>query len=418
MSRQSRFKWVVCMMACVIVLALFSPGAEAIGVTPGRTTLDFEPGLERSVTFTIVNNEHLEFNALVYVEGDLKDHVTLEKNIVEFRETDNSKPFTYRVKLPEKIEKPGDHWAKIVVMQLPPGMESEKLEGQFVIATTAVIHQLRVKVPYPGKYADIGLEIQEAEPNETVTFFVKVYNLGKEKIYKAHATIDILGPTNERIYTLESEDISIEPKKTGEIIIPWKADVHPGVYQAVVTLNYDGKVASTRKNFGVGTLRIEVLGVKVRNFVLGQVAKFEIEIRNLWNQRVEDVYAEMEITNQNGDRVANFKSASSDIEPLQRATLYAYWDTEGVERGTYDAKLVLHYADKTTTKLLKAYVELESLETEIIGVTARAVRKKGEPGPGTNMLVPLVLILVFINIGWFFYFRRRGKSMQTRFISQ
>ncbi len=410
---QNRFKGLVALLTILLALCLVPVNVSAIGVTPGRTTVDFEPSLEKTVTFTIINNEHKEFRALIYAEDDLKDYITAEKNIVEFSETDDSKPFTYKVKLPEKIEKPGDHWAKIVVMEMP----SEAEEGeQIVMATTAVIHQLRVRVPYPGKYADLDLVIHEAEPNETVTFFVKIYNLGTENIYKASATIDILGPTNERISIIESEEIAVDSKKTGEIIVPWKANVNPGMYHAVVTVNYDEKVASIGKNFGVGTLRIEVIDIKVRSFVLGGIAKFEINVENKWNQKISSVYAEMIINDLEGDQVASFKSASVDVEALKRSTLYAYWDTEGVEKGTYEGRLILHYAGKTTEKMLKAYIELESITTEIVGVTARAITTKGERGPGVDVLVPIVIILIMINVGWFFYFRRRGKgSRQTTF---
>ncbi len=397
------------MLALVAVFSCAAANAAAIGLTPGRTTIDFEPNMEKTVTFTIINNEHKNFNALVYAEGDLKDYVALGKNIVEFKETDNTKEFSYAVKLPDKIDKPGDHWAKIIVMEMPPGTEAEKLEGQFVIATTAVVHQLRVKVPYPGKYADLDMVVQEAEPGQTATFFVKLYNLGTEDIYKAFATIDILGPTNEKIAMLESDEIALESKKGGELIIPWKADVNPGTYHAVATVNYDGKIGTVEKNFGIGALRIEVVDVQVRNFVLGGIAKFEINVENKWNQKVDGVYAEVVMSDQKGDTVASFKSASVDVDALQRSTLYAYWDTQGIEKGAYEAKLVLHYAGKTSEKVMKTYVELESIETDIVGLTAKVITSKGGVGPGTEILVPLVLILVFINAGWFFYFRRRKK---------
>jgi methionine-rich copper-binding protein CopC len=279
-----------------------------------------------------------------------------------------------------------------------------------VLATTAVVHQLRVRVPYPGKYADLDLVVNEAEPNESVNFFVKVFNLGTENIYKAFATVDILGATNEKIATVESETIAVDSKKTGEMTIPWKAEVNPGMYHAVVTVNYDGEVRKIEKNFAVGAMRIELLDVKVRNFVLGGIAKFEINMENKWNQKIEGVFADMLMSNQKGDQIASFKSSAIDVEPLQRATLYAYWDTEGVEKGAYDTKLVLHYGDKTSEKLLKTNVNLESIETEIVGITAKVITAKGGTvGPGADILVPLVLVLVFINVGWFFYFRRKKK---------
>ncbi|MCK5022637.1 MAG: hypothetical protein KAS04_00545, partial [Candidatus Aenigmarchaeota archaeon] len=68
------------------------------------------------------------------------------------------------------------------------------------------------------------------------------------------------------------------------------------------------------------------------------------------------------------------------------------------------------YEGRTTEKELKTYITLENIETEIVGVTARAISRR-EPGssPGVDLLVPIVFILIFINVGWFFYFKRRKK---------
>ncbi|MEM5871723.1 MAG: hypothetical protein QW051_02510 [Candidatus Aenigmatarchaeota archaeon] len=393
----------------IVISSFLLPNVEAIGLTPGRTTLDFEANAEKTITFTIINNEHKEFNAVVYAEDELKDYVGIEKNIIEFKETDNSKDFTLTFKMPERIDTPGDHWAKIIVMELPKETDIKKIEGQIVTATMAVIHQIKVKVPYEGKYINLETTIEEASPGGTVVFFVKIYNLGTEKIYKAKATVDILGPTNEKIDTIESESISVDSKSVGEVVLPWVANVNPGKYHAVITVNYDGNIAKTEKNFAVGALLIEVLDVKVRNFVLGEIAKFEISIENKWNEKIPNVYGEMIINNERGDTVAKLKSASVDIGPLQRSTLYIYWDTEGIEKGIYEARLVLHYAEKTSEKRIKTIVSLENIETEIIGITAKAVTAKGGVGPGVDLLVPLVIILIFINVGWFFYLRRRKR---------
>ncbi len=407
MLKQNRLNLIVAVIVIVIVLAMLPVNAQAIGITPGRATMDFEPNKEGQVTFTILNNERKEFRALVYAEGDLMDYITSDKNIVDFTESDESKKFTYSYKLPAEIDQPGDHWAKIVVMEMPPeGAQT----GQVVMATTAVIHQLRVKVPYPGKYADLDLVIHESGPDEDTTFFVKIYNVGDEDILKASAIVDILGPTNEVIASIESEEISIESKKRGEVIVPWKANVNPGRYHAVVTVNYDEKVGVVEKTFEIGALRVDVLDISVNNFVLGGIAKFEINMENKWNQKIDDIFAEIIITSQDGDNIANFKSASTSLDALRRGILYAYWDTEGVDKGAYEGKIILHYEGRTTEKELKTYITLENIETEIVGVTARAISRR-EPGssPGVDLLVPIVFILIFINVGWFFYFKRRKK---------
>lgn len=408
MSRQNRFRLLSCIAAFLLVLGLSAVTAGAIGVTPGRKTVDFAPDLHERARFTILNNEHKKFNALVYAEGYMSGYVDIGEEIVVFEESDNSKEVEYSIDLPSEMKDPGDHWAKIVVMEMPPGLEEEDIEGEVVIATTAVIHQLRVKVPYPGKFARLDLSVNEGEPGEETTFFVKVSNLGEEDIHKAYATIDILGPTNEVIATLESEEINVDSRERGEIIIPWKANVEAGRYHAVATVNYDGEVGVVEKNFAVGALKIDVLKIEVNNFRLGGVAKFEISVENKWNQRIDDVYAEMIINDDKGNRIASFKSASVDVEPLKRSSLYSYWDTEGVDKGKYEGRLLLHYAGKTTEKTLKTYITIDDIETEIVGVTARAITRSGAAaGPGADLLVPLVVILVFINLGWFLYFRRR-----------
>ena len=94
MLPQSSHRVFALTLGLVIFLLLSIYNASAIGVTPARKTLQFEPGLEQTVTFKILNNEHKDFTAYVYAEGDLKEYVTAEKNIIEFKESDDSKPFT------------------------------------------------------------------------------------------------------------------------------------------------------------------------------------------------------------------------------------------------------------------------------------------------------------------------------------
>ena len=161
----------------LLFLMLLSSNVSAIGVSPGRTTLDFEPSLEITQKINILNKDHKRFNAMIYVEGELKDNVILDENLIEFTEKEDKKKLGFKFRMPERIEKPGDHWAKIFIMEMPADKDIEELQGSFVFATTAVVHQVRVKVPYPGKYAELDMVITDTEPLKPVTFYVKVHNL-------------------------------------------------------------------------------------------------------------------------------------------------------------------------------------------------------------------------------------------------
>jgi hypothetical protein len=432
MSKQSRSKgkWNLVLAALVAVLICMSSAtvASALGVTPGRKTIDFVPGIETTGSFTIKNNDNKAFTAYIYVEGALKDYITFDQQVISFEESESAKGFTYKVKLPERLDPPGDHWGKIVVMELPPDWESsivgtslasisdktvglieymEDNDNTQVVATVAVIHQVRVKVPYPGKYMRFDLTVQEAVPNESVKFVVKMYNLGKEDIAKAQATIEILGPTNEVIAAIETEAKAVKSMERGELIAVWKAQVNPGMYHAKVTVRYDGETGGAEKNFYVGNMLVDVLGVSVKDFRLGGIAKFDIEADSKWNQPIPGVYAHMVVNDQQENKVADFKSASVDMEPFERTHLYAYWDTEGVLEGDYISRLTLHYAGRKTEREIKTRVGLDAIRTEILGVSVGAVTAEGPAGLEQYPMIMLVAVLIAINLGWFLYFRKR-----------
>jgi len=399
----------VILAAMAISLSVASGSALAIGITPGGTTIDFKPGLEKEVPFTIINNEHKDMDVVVYVkEGPYSDWVALYDTIMTFSSDDDSKGSKYSVRLPQSVEKPGTHQVDIVAMELPKEKEGG---GAFVGATTAVVTQLLVRVPYPGKYATLDLAVSEAQAGEPVNFFVKARNLGTEDISNAKATLDILGPTNEKIATLESGESGIGAKSMKEFKLTWTGQTNPGVYHAVVTLRYDGKVTTAEKNFAVGNLYIDVLSIDVKDFRLGGVAKFNINIENKWNDKITGVYGNLIIEDDNGQSVADVKTASTDVGALERKEIYAYWDTEGVKVGDYDARFILHYSGRTTEKDLKTHVEVSDIRVDIMGLGAGAVTVETTGAGGTsNMIMLLVVALIGINAGWFFYFRRRSEQ--------
>ena len=81
-----------------------------------------------------------------------------------------------------------------------------------------------------------------------------MFNVGKDDIAKASATIEILGPTNEVIGRIDTADASIKSLQKGELIGTWEADTNPGMYHAVATVRYDGEVGTLEKNFYVWDL--------------------------------------------------------------------------------------------------------------------------------------------------------------------
>ena len=69
----------------------------ALGITPGRTSVDFSPDFEKEVTFSVVNTEGKDMDIAFSVEGDLADYVNISNEVVSFSSEEGSKSFKYRL---------------------------------------------------------------------------------------------------------------------------------------------------------------------------------------------------------------------------------------------------------------------------------------------------------------------------------
>ena len=396
----------VLIIAAIILILVLSQNVIAIGISPGRVTLDFESGMHKEIQLKIINNEHKDMRVMLGVMGELADHITLNKKSLEFTSEESEKTFTYTVDLPEKLLA-GEHEAKIAAAELPPeGVE----EGIYIGATIVVTSQLIVKVPYPYKYAKIRLSVGKADVNKTTSFYVEVENLGEQDLVNMQASIEILSATNQKIAVLKTNTKTIAAKTRGELIARWKADVNPGNYRAIATLVYDeGKIASSEMIFSVGSLKVEVIDISVRNFRLGEIAKFDIVVENKWSEEVKNVYARLQIQDENNNLIANVKTPSIDLQPLSRGVLNAYWDTAGVQEGSYSGKLFLNYANQVIEKELKTKITLNSIEIEIVGVGITAKATAVERGR-QDLIAILIIVLIVINIAWFIYFKKLEKN--------
>jgi hypothetical protein len=163
------------------------------------------------------------------------------------------------------------------------------------------------------------------------------------------------------------------------------------------------------KQFNVGQRLLELQGIEVNDFSLGEIAKFEILVENKWSDAIVGTFAQMLIYNTKGDVMADFKSATYDIPPLEKALMVAFWDTAGVGQGTYDSSVLLNYGEKTQQQDLK--LEVKNNEINVIGVGYVISREDGGGIFGgstlTIVLITVISVLVIINLLWFLFLRKR-----------
>ena len=162
------------------------------------------------------------------------------------------------------------------------------------------------------------------------------------------------------------------------------------------------------QNFDIGKLYIDVKGINVGEFSLGQVAVLDILLESKWNERIKNVYGEISVFDSDGSELPSIKTASIDLEANSEGILKAYWDTSDLKVGKYNLNLLVHYNDRVTEKLVETEVNIDSIRTNL-GFTAEVTAGSGIGRD--NLLVILVLVLVAINIAWFvFFMRKKWKS--------
>ena len=379
---------------------------SSLGITPARTTIDFEPGLSRTIDFDIINSGGNDMSLVIATQGDLGDYISVPSGDLSISSNEGSKTFSYSLNLPSKLE-PGLHTGEVVVINLP----EESFSGEaYVRATLAVITQVYVYVPYPGKYAEARLNIVNADKGDEVNFIIPIVSLGEFDLTSVKANVDIYNKGGEKVDSFNTNDISVPAGEKKEIIHKWKADVPIGEYRAEASLIYDEGTISLEGTFSIGSRDLELQEISVDSFSLGEIAKLEMLIENKWSEPISDAYIETQILNNKGDVVSEFKSASYDVEPLKKQTFVSYWDTAGVLVGNYETILSIKYGDKSSTKRLEFQVDKNKLT--ILGL-GYVISEGGEEGGMSSLviiLIGVIGILVLINLLWFLLLRKRLKK--------
>ncbi len=393
----------------ILIVAIFSSSVYGIGMTPARTTIPFESGLELEKSFTILNQNGEELNIVIYVQGDLASNIYLNENSLTILPSEESKQINYKVKLPSSLQ-PGQNAGEIVVMNLP---KSSGTSQAFVGAAVSVIHQVHVNVPYPGKYAEADLNVIDANQNEDVVVVIPVFSRGEHDLVSVRANVDIYNQLNEKISSFYTSDISINSGERKEIVHKWKADVPIGKYIAKVALMYDGQTINLEKVFRVGQQELDLQSIEVRNFNLGDIAKFEMLIENKWSEPMKGVYTEMQIFDSKNQLISEVKSASYDFDPMSKQVLLSYWDTAGIREGDYETKFFLRYGSSSMQKNLQFKVSNSELRVIGLGYVISSEDAGSEGGNNSNIITILVVgivLLVLMNLLWFMMLRKKLKK--------
>ncbi|MBN2330691.1 MAG: hypothetical protein JXC85_02650 [Candidatus Aenigmarchaeota archaeon] len=332
----------------VLIMALsllISPvNGSALGLSPSSFVLDFEPNLNKTFFISVRSTKDLD----IYVKGDLQEYFKVEKTFLDC--PCNLEPFRVDINLPEKLDRPGIHETRVGVIETIPS------EGGTIGARAAFEGVYIFKVPYPGRYVKIDLKADSVKVGDTVSFLVTANSAGTENV-TGTLKLEIFDSNGVKKATLYSDNNFVESKKSIEIRLSWDTEgMVEGIYTAKATFEYGGdEPAVMEKGFRVGDILIRIIDVLNNETVEDEIAKFVVKVESFWNSRINDVYAALDVR-KDGRNVGESKSSNVNVEPWSVEDMNIYWDTSGIEPGTYDAIITVYYQNKTAEKTIETKI--------------------------------------------------------------
>jgi len=304
---------------------------EGLGISPSKQYVDYVPNLEYVKTFTITTS--LDDNIEMYAKGAFSEFVIFDKK--EFMGTNDVK---ITLVLPDNVETPGEN---VLII----GAREKSLGSATIAAVTAVQIPIVVRVPYPGKYVEIELSVNDVNIGEEALFNVQAINRGKEAI---HSNVDITlnDLDGNEIEKLNLGSRSMEPLETFNFkYVLNTSKYEPADYNAVALVDYGGFLVSDEKIFRIGNLLVNIVNYS-SIIVKDGIRPYFIDIESRWNYPIEGVFAEVYVSNEEKELIS-FLTPSARISSWEKSRITGYLDTSKLEVGKYDSKIVLSYGNET-----------------------------------------------------------------------
>jgi hypothetical protein len=131
-----------------VVLITLAVPAAAIGISPGRITIDWQLGLQQQVKFAVFNNGAEAETFELQTSGESGNWLTLPVSEITLAAGER-RDIVAALELPATL-KPGKHEGGIVVVEKVPSAAA-------VGARIGVEGQVWVTVPYPPQWVDVKL---------------------------------------------------------------------------------------------------------------------------------------------------------------------------------------------------------------------------------------------------------------------
>ena len=335
-------KFIFNLLSVFTLLVLTVSLVSALGISPAKKIVDFEDGLNFESEFKVVNTLDRFTKVSIGVEGELSKYVVLEKGNILSLEANKETIVKYSLNIPKTLSKNDISQGNNDIYFT--AREIVDLKENLIGTSVGLISLLRVKVPHDTKYISSDFYIYEGDVGSNTIFVIPVENLGVENLSKVSVALNIHDGQNT-IDELKSKSIPIVTGERKEIRLVWSTEVNPGEYFVNVILEYDSKINEFEDKFIVEGRKMSINDLIVGE-VLGDAVKFEVTVKNIWNEELNNVYAEISVYDLNNLLISSFVTSKESISKRKEGKFTGHIDVGDLEEGEYITKLRVHYGNK------------------------------------------------------------------------
>ncbi|MBW2993770.1 hypothetical protein KY317_04310 [Candidatus Woesearchaeota archaeon] len=387
--------------SCAIILLIFfilifPDVVLAVGISPFDFETNMRYGESQTFQFYAVNTMNYPMNIEITAGSEyLSEFTVLEHNLL-YVQPNEWKPFTVIINYPSEPLNPGIHSFKVSVTE-------KREETGMITARASVSSKVKIREAYPGIYAEAQLKIQDKNINEIIPIRVILNNYGTDTINTAGGFVDIYF-NEEKVKTLELSQINdIETFASKMMSAEFDTTgFNPGRYTAKATVTYDEKTITAEGEFKIGTLYVDIIDF-TKQAQQNKINPFEITIESKWNEPISNVYADVNVM-ENNLIATSFKTISVNLEKWEQKTILGYLDAEELSLGIHDVEIYLNYHGHQTIEKAK------------INLTEETLPLLEEPKPNNLPVYLTSLIAVLIAVIMFLILSRRKKNARKESI--
>ena len=395
-------KKVIILLVLGIIVFLISDSVFALGVTPGRKTLQFEHK-DISGSFTIINNDPDPITVLLSA-----DVFPVSFNAKEvFLDSGESREVSYTIHLPQSLSS-GTH--QVNMMATP-----KDFGGESVHSLPAVTSQVMINVPSQEKSAQATLDMKISEGGDEAIFFVAIENRGTAIIHTVDTYIEIANNTS-LLQTLKGSTVEIESLQRKDMQLHWTTPLI-GIISTTTNIFYDNQKISLYNNFTIEELFLQFVGLKITDYEEDVKVNLEIELKNSGKNDLQGVTCTIRLYQTD---IKAFSSPVS-IDSGTSKSCKIVFPLGEVHQPVPIGVLEINYGSGLITKEISMKINKDTIHIIINGQdlsfekTRFASQEIVDAVSGVALPITIILaiiIIIIININITLYYLRKRKPSQ------